>query len=263
MRAATEAADLPELNDTIVVAAFEGWNDAGDAASDALEHLDADLGGRAARRDRRRGLLRLPGQPAGDPADRRRDPRAGVAVDADLALPPARQRPRHRADARRRAEHALAHVLRRAAGDRRQAQRGHRRHPRRAAGRHPAHPPGAGLGRGLLPRLGEAFGLEETRYEGPTGIAGVFQDACVAGGHPGGDVLGGRPALRVAAAEPEGDGGAAAPGRGRPRHRGAAGRPAHPGRGVGAGGQRDDRRGRGDRRVRRSRSRSAATPRST
>ena len=30
-------ADLPKLNDTIVVAAFEGWNDAGDAASDALE----------------------------------------------------------------------------------------------------------------------------------------------------------------------------------------------------------------------------------
>ena len=33
-------ADLPELRNTIVVAAFEGWNDAGDAASDALEHLD-------------------------------------------------------------------------------------------------------------------------------------------------------------------------------------------------------------------------------
>ena len=32
---------MPKLNDTIVVAAFEGWNDAGDAASDALEHLDA------------------------------------------------------------------------------------------------------------------------------------------------------------------------------------------------------------------------------
>ncbi len=32
--------DLPAL-DTIVVAAFEGWNDAGDAASDALAHLDA------------------------------------------------------------------------------------------------------------------------------------------------------------------------------------------------------------------------------
>ncbi|MDT5112475.1 MAG: hypothetical protein QOE20_4365, partial [Mycobacterium sp.] len=29
--------DLPDLQDTIIVAAFEGWNDAGDAASDALE----------------------------------------------------------------------------------------------------------------------------------------------------------------------------------------------------------------------------------
>ena len=33
--------DLPELHDAVVVAAFEWWNDAGDAASDALEHLDA------------------------------------------------------------------------------------------------------------------------------------------------------------------------------------------------------------------------------
>ena len=33
--------DLPKFTDTIIVAAFEGWNDAGDAASDALEHLDA------------------------------------------------------------------------------------------------------------------------------------------------------------------------------------------------------------------------------
>src|ERR1700761_7909862 len=33
--------NLPKLQDAIIVAAFEGWNDAGDAASDALEHLDA------------------------------------------------------------------------------------------------------------------------------------------------------------------------------------------------------------------------------
>ena len=32
---------LPALRDTIIVAAFEGWNDAGDAASDALQHLDS------------------------------------------------------------------------------------------------------------------------------------------------------------------------------------------------------------------------------
>ncbi len=30
---------LPELEDPVLVAAFEGWNDAGDAASDAIDHL--------------------------------------------------------------------------------------------------------------------------------------------------------------------------------------------------------------------------------
>jgi hypothetical protein len=41
------ADDLPELDDPVVVVAFEGWNDAGDAATGAVEHLeliwDADL----------------------------------------------------------------------------------------------------------------------------------------------------------------------------------------------------------------------------
>ncbi|MER6988066.1 PAC2 family protein [Saccharopolyspora hirsuta] len=32
-------AELPELTDPIVIAGFEGWNDAGDAASSAIEHL--------------------------------------------------------------------------------------------------------------------------------------------------------------------------------------------------------------------------------
>ena len=30
---------LPELEDPVLVAAFEGWNDAGDSASDAIDHL--------------------------------------------------------------------------------------------------------------------------------------------------------------------------------------------------------------------------------
>jgi proteasome assembly chaperone (PAC2) family protein len=34
----SEADDLPQLDDPIVVVAFEGWNDAGDAATGALEH---------------------------------------------------------------------------------------------------------------------------------------------------------------------------------------------------------------------------------
>jgi proteasome assembly chaperone (PAC2) family protein len=32
--------DLPQLTDPVVVVAFEGWNDAGDAATGALEHLE-------------------------------------------------------------------------------------------------------------------------------------------------------------------------------------------------------------------------------
>ena len=34
------ADDLPELDDPVVVVAFEGWNDAGDAATGAIEHLE-------------------------------------------------------------------------------------------------------------------------------------------------------------------------------------------------------------------------------
>jgi proteasome assembly chaperone (PAC2) family protein len=37
---AFDGADWPELTDPILVAAFEGWNDAGDAASGAIEHLE-------------------------------------------------------------------------------------------------------------------------------------------------------------------------------------------------------------------------------
>ncbi|WP_036528374.1 PAC2 family protein [Nocardia sp. CNY236] len=36
----TSASDLPTLRDPVLVAAFEGWNDAGDAASGAVEHLE-------------------------------------------------------------------------------------------------------------------------------------------------------------------------------------------------------------------------------
>jgi len=39
-RAELEDDGWPELTDAIMVAAFEGWNDAGDAASGAVEHLE-------------------------------------------------------------------------------------------------------------------------------------------------------------------------------------------------------------------------------
>jgi predicted ATP-grasp superfamily ATP-dependent carboligase len=40
-----ELDDLPELIDPVMVIAFEGWNDAGEAASAALAHLDTVWGG--------------------------------------------------------------------------------------------------------------------------------------------------------------------------------------------------------------------------
>ncbi|MEO6503206.1 MAG: PAC2 family protein, partial [Jatrophihabitantaceae bacterium] len=36
----TEFENWPELKDPVLVAAFEGWNDAGDAATGAIEHLE-------------------------------------------------------------------------------------------------------------------------------------------------------------------------------------------------------------------------------
>src|SRR5262252_2330402 len=39
-RAELEDDGWPELTDAIMVAAFEGWNDAADAASGAIEHLE-------------------------------------------------------------------------------------------------------------------------------------------------------------------------------------------------------------------------------
>ncbi|HYU05303.1 MAG TPA: PAC2 family protein [Jatrophihabitantaceae bacterium] len=39
-RAETEFEGWPELTDAVLVAAFEGWNDAGDAATGSIEHLE-------------------------------------------------------------------------------------------------------------------------------------------------------------------------------------------------------------------------------
>lgn len=40
-----ELEGVPELIDPVMVAAFEGWNDAGDAASGAVTHLDREWKG--------------------------------------------------------------------------------------------------------------------------------------------------------------------------------------------------------------------------
>ena len=92
--------------------------------------------------------------------------------------------------------------------------------------------------------------VESSRYEGPTGIVGVFGEACQTRRAARGLLLGRRPALRRPAAVPEGDAGAAAPRRGPARHRGAAGRPGRAFPRLGAPGRRTGRRRLRRRRVR-------------
>ena len=56
----TTGSDRPDVARTpTLIAAFEGWNDAGDAASFAARWLAETVGRRAVRRDRPRGVLRL------------------------------------------------------------------------------------------------------------------------------------------------------------------------------------------------------------
>ena len=101
---------LPELHNTIIVAAFEGWNDAGDAASDALEHLDAIWEADP--------IIEIDDEAYYDYQVNRPVIRQVDGVTRELVWPamrishcrPPGSRPRRRADARRGAEHALAHV---------------------------------------------------------------------------------------------------------------------------------------------------------
>ena len=59
-----ELEDVPELRDPVMIAAFEGWNDAGEAATRRDRAPRARSGTPSRRGARPGGLLRLPGQPA-------------------------------------------------------------------------------------------------------------------------------------------------------------------------------------------------------
>ena len=203
----------PSCVDPVLIAAFEGWNDAGEAAT------------RRGRAPRARS-----GTPSRSPSStprttttsrstgrRRRstddgEPRDRLADHPALGGPRRRARPRRRPGPRHRAEHALADVL----------QRAPRRSPPSSASSWSSRsarcwptPRTPGRSRSAAPSsdpaLARALELEPSRYEGPTGIVGVLQDACARAGHPGAVALGGGPALRRAAAVPEGHPRAAAP----------------------------------------------------
>ena len=155
MRAATSRLDLPELHDAVVVAAFEGWNDAGDAASDALEHLDAIWEAEP--------IVEIDDEAYYDYQVNRPVIRQVDGVTRELVWPSMRIshcRPpgsdrdivlMHGVEPNMRWRTFCAELL--AIADKLNVH--DRRHPRRTAGRHAAHPAGAGVGSGLLPGVGK------------------------------------------------------------------------------------------------------------
>ena len=208
-----QPAGLAGTESPVVIAAFEGWNDAGEAASDAVEHLRGGLGGASSWPSSTRRTTTT---------SRSTGPTVGVDEDGSRAArgrttrllrgPPAplgsRRRPARRRD---RAQHAVAGVLPASCSD---WHRGGRRQPggRRSARCWPtSRTPGRSRSPAPRPTLssGRALGLEQSRYEGPTGIVGVLQDACAQRGLPDGVLLGRRAALRRAAPLPQGHAGAA------------------------------------------------------
>lgn len=176
--------ELPELHDAIVVVAFEGWNDAGDAATDAVEHLETIWEARL--------LVEIDDESYYDyqvnrPVIRQIDgvtreilwPSMRIShcrppgADRDIVLmsgvePNMRWRTfctelLRIVDAVNADTVVILGAL--------LADTPHTR-------------PVPVSGAAYSPDSAKYFGLEETRYEGPTGITGVFQDACVSAGIP-------------------------------------------------------------------------------
>jgi hypothetical protein len=178
------ADDIPQLTDPVVVAAFEGWNDAGDAATGAVEHLeliwDAKPLAALDPEDYYDFQVNRPTVSLVDGVSRRLEwPTTRISV----ARPPGSERDvvlvrgiepnmRWRAfcdeligllqELDAQTVVSLGALL---------ADTPHTR-------------PTPVTGSAYDPDSARAYGLETSRYEGPTGILGVFQDACVRAGLP-------------------------------------------------------------------------------
>ena len=189
-----------------LVCAFKGWNDAGDAASAALQFLGASLGATRFAHDRSRGVLRLPG----DPAEGQARSRAARARS-----PGRRSRSTRRACRARRATSCCWRAPSRRCAGARSARLivdlaealgdADGRHARRAARRRAAlaaradHRPGLRRGARRAPRRCRA-----RSYEGPTGHRRRAARRLPGGRHAVGEPVGQRAALRRRRAEPEG-----------------------------------------------------------
>lgn len=179
-----DADEFPQLQNTIVVAAFEGWNDAGDAASDAVAHLSTIWDALP--------IVEIDDEAYYDYQVNRPVIRQVDGVTRELEWPAMRishcRPPGSDRDIllmygvepnmrwRTFCDELLA-VIDKLNVDTvvilgaLLADTPHTR-------------PVPVTGAAYSPDSARLFGLQETRYEGPTGIAGVFQYACVAAGIP-------------------------------------------------------------------------------
>ena len=161
-----------------MVAAFEGWNDAGDAATHRRPLPRRPVGRRAVRRR---------STPRSSTTSPRPGPRCGSIDDGapqidwptnEISPASIPARAGRRAPHRHRAAAAVAHVLRPGRRGRPAARRPAGAHPRCAARRRAPHPTGRRSSarpttRGRRP----ASGCSRSRYEGPTGIVGVLHES--------------------------------------------------------------------------------------
>ena len=173
------------LERPVLIAAFRGWNDGGQAATLAGGLPRAALGRDEVRRHRSRGLRRLPG----DPSDRlaRRGADAADRVARERLLPRARSRA---PIATRSCSSASSRTT---AGGRSASSSSTSRATSASSSSVtlgalladvPHTRPAPVTGAATDPQLVEELGLQLSRYEGPTGIVGVLHDACRRAGIP-------------------------------------------------------------------------------
>jgi proteasome assembly chaperone (PAC2) family protein len=176
--------DLPELTDPVVVVAFEGWNDAGDAATGAVEHLeliwDAEPLAALDPEDYYDFQVNRPTVSLIDGVSRSMEwPTTRISV----ARPPGSSRdvilirgiePNMRWRGFCAELIGLLHELDAQTVVSLGALLADTPHTR----------PTPVTGSAYDDDSAQAYGLETSRYQGPTGILGVFQDACVQAGLP-------------------------------------------------------------------------------
>lgn len=174
----------PELTDPIVVAAFEGWNDAGDAASSAIEHLQLTWDATS--------LDEIDPDPYYDFQVSRPTVKLVEGITRQVTWPTTRltvcRPPGAERDVvlvhgiepnmrwRAFCSELLDHVTR--VGATTVVTLG------ALLADSPHTRPVPVTGTSYDADSAAKYGLERSRYEGPTGIVGIFQDACVQAGIP-------------------------------------------------------------------------------